>query len=67
MASGFCESVKAATPSEEFSIVPSSLAFDLLRGAFSRRGGALMESGMMKKMKIIIFSIKLDKFTGVFR
>ena len=47
--------VKAANPSEKSSIAPSSLAFNLPKGAFSRRGGALMERGWMRKMKIIIF------------
>ena len=66
--------MKTANPSKKSSIAPSSvafdtrssLAFDLLRGAFSRRGGALMERGWMKNMKIMIFSVKFDKFTGFF-
>ena len=38
----------------------------LIRGAFSRRGGALMERGWTMKMKIILFSENIDKFTGFF-
>ncbi len=77
---GFCmESVvearmKTANPSEQSSIAPSSvvfdtrssLAFDLISGAFSRRGCALMERGWMMNMKIMIFSINMCKFTGFF-
>ena len=44
----------------------SSLAFDHLRGAFSRRGVALMNSRMTTIMKVMIFPIKSDKFTGLF-
>ncbi|MCY3823726.1 MAG: hypothetical protein OXG62_07640, partial [Nitrospinae bacterium] len=66
MESGDGASVKAADPSEKYSNTRSSRAFDLLKGAFSRRGGALMGSGMTREIKIMIFSIKLDKFTGFF-
>ena len=66
MESGDGAGVKAADPSEKSSNARSSRAFDCLRGAFSRRGGALMGSGMTRIMKIIIFSIKLDKFTWFF-
>ena len=38
----------------------------LIRGAFSRRGGAFMERGWTMKMKIILFPENIDKFTGFF-
>ena len=74
MESGDGASVKAANPSEKSSSAPSSvaldtrssLAFDLLRGAFSRRGGALMGPGMSWKIKIMIFSENIAKFTMFF-
>ena len=70
---GWSES-EAANPSEKSSTAPSSvafdtrssLAFDLLRGAFSRRGVALMNSRMTTIMKVMIFPIKSDKFTMLF-
>ena len=52
------------TPSSVAFDTPSSLAFDLLRGAFSRRGGALMDSGKQLVMQIILFPANIDKFTG---
>ncbi len=66
--------VGVANPSEKSSIAPSSVAFDtrfslasdLLRGAFSHREVALMDARIKAIMKIIIFSIKFDKFTGFF-
>ena len=66
--------VRAAKPSEKSSIAPSPvafdtrspLAFDLLRGAFSRRGVALMDSRMTAIIKIMIFPVKFDKFTVFF-
>ena len=74
MESGGGARIRTANPSEKSSVAPSSVAFDarsslapdLIRGAFSRRGAALMERGVTKKIKIMIFSKKLDKFTGFF-
>ena len=74
MESGAGAKAKAANPSEKSSSAPSSvafdtrssLAFDLPRGAFSRRGGVLMRPGMTREMIIMIFSIKFYKFTGFF-
>ena len=65
---------RAANPSEKSSLAPSSvafdtlssLAFDFLRGAFSRRGVALAGSRIEAIMKIMIFPVKFDKFTGFF-
>ena len=38
----------------------------LIRGAFSRRRGALMERGWTMEMKIILFPENINKFTGFF-
>ncbi len=38
----------------------------LVRGAFSRRGGVFMDSGLTMNMKIIVFPVNIDKFTGFF-
>ncbi|MCY3825225.1 MAG: hypothetical protein OXG62_15305, partial [Nitrospinae bacterium] len=66
MESGDGARIRTANPTEKSSNARSSLASDLLREAFSCRGGALMGSGMTREMEIMIFSIKLDKFTGFF-
>ena len=66
--------VRAVNPSGKSSIAPSPVAFDtrsplapdLLRGAFSRRGVALMDSRMTAIMKIMIFPVNFDKFTVFF-
>ena len=55
MESGFGGKVKAANPPTPF-----------LKGTFSRRVGALMKRGWIRKMKIILFPVNIDKFTGFF-
>ncbi len=47
-------------PYESINLAPCS------RFVTESRGGALMDSGMTMEMKIMIFSIKLDKFTMFF-
>lgn len=50
-------------------IIPVLVCFDLIsrsRFATVGRGGALVVSGLTMNMQIIIFSVKLDKFTGFF-
>ena len=62
MESGDGVRMKTANPSEKSANARSSLAFDLVRGAFSRRGVALMDSGLISKIKIIQFPENIDKF-----
>ena len=62
--------VKGANPPSPVGSVPSIRGFvatqDEAERAFSRRGGALMGPGVAMKMKVMIFPVKFDKFTGFF-
>ena len=69
MERGDVANVKAANHPAAVSGPPVPAGFELPdRSGLSnaRRGEALMDARTAKKMKIIIFSVKFDKFTGFF-